>query len=84
MSMWKDGLRKGDYTVQENKQEICNKLLEALQLTRYYFDLKSLEYKKQGYDEVVIATFDNDCQKRVNVSMDSSEAMIRDIINHIM
>jgi len=67
----------------ENKQLICDKLLETLRITRYYSDLVSLDYKKVGCDEVVIATFHNGYQKRVNVSMDSGEAMIRDIVMHI-
>lgn len=71
--------------MEENKQEICNKLLEVLQITSNLYDLVSLDYQRiTKHEEQVIATFANGHQKTVNVSMDSGTSMIRDIIGHIV
>lgn len=68
----------------ENKQEICDLLLKALQATRNLSDLDDLMYLRPHEDfEIVIATFSNGHQKKINVSLDSGTAMIRDIMRHI-
>ena len=66
----------------ENKQEILNLLLPALQATRNLFDLASLEFDKER--EEVIATFTTGYTKRANVAFDSGTAMIRDVIKQIV
>lgn len=67
----------------ENKQAICNELVEVLRMTRYFSDLQRLDYHKENdSDEDVIAVFEN-YTKSINVSMDSGIAMIRDILNQI-
>lgn len=68
----------------ENKAKICRMLLPVLQETRGLYDLRYLEYVDyHNGEEEVIATFNNGYRKRVNVSMDSGTAMIRDIMNHL-
>ena len=65
----------------ENKQMICDKLLETLQLTRQYEDLQSLIYLRGGQDhETVMALFASGGTREINVSMDSGAAMVRDIL----
>lgn len=66
----------------ENKQEILNLLLPALQATRNLYDLKSLEFDKER--EEVIATFTNGHTKRANVALDSGTAMIKDVLKQII
>lgn len=67
----------------ENKQAICNELVEVLRMTRCFSDLQRLDYHKENdRDEHVIAVFEN-YTKSINVSMDSGIAMIRDILNQI-
>lgn len=61
----------------EDKQEICNALLKALQRTRACADLLDLTYYEgQG---IVVATFE-DGRITINVMADSGMAMIFDII----
>jgi len=82
--------------MEENKQLICNKMLELLQVTRHFSALVSLTYvynwddEKQGpinkkfpAEEYVLARFNNGCEKYANVSMDSGYAMIKDILKQI-
>ena len=65
----------------EDKQRICDKLLETLQLTRQYEDLQSLIYLRGGQDhETVMALFTPNNALEINVSMDSGAAMVRDIL----
>ena len=66
----------------ENKQEILNLLLPALQATRNLFDLASLEFDRER--EEVIATFANGHTKRANVALDSGTAMIKDVLKQII
>ena len=66
----------------ENKQEILNLLLPALQATRNLFDLASLEYDRER--EEVIATFTTGYTKRANVALDSGTAMIKDVLKQII
>lgn len=71
--------------IMEDKQMICDKLLEALQLTRQYEDLQSLIYLRGGEDhETVMALFAQGNAKEINVSMDSGSAMIRDILRALV
>jgi hypothetical protein len=66
----------------DNKQNICDLLLPALQATRQLYDLVSLEYhpERDGY---VVARFKNGSSKFVNVACDSGIAMVRDICREI-
>jgi lactate dehydrogenase-like 2-hydroxyacid dehydrogenase len=65
----------------ENKQLICDRLLECLYLTRHLYDLIDLDYIKEK--EIVVAHFEGGGKKEINVAMDSGIAMIRDIIRAI-
>ena len=65
----------------EDKQLICDLLLQALQRTSALYDLLALEYDPSS--ETVTATFPAG-RKIVNVNMDSGVAMIRDIMKHIV
>ena len=63
----------------ENKQEILDALLPALQKTRLLNDLIALEYVNEGTQETVVAYFPGK-EKRINVTMDSGASMIFDVI----
>lgn len=76
------GRTTGEKQFMENKQEILNLLLPALQATRNLYDLASLEY--DPYKEIVIATFNNGHIKLANVAMDSGTAMITDTLRQII
>lgn len=67
--------------MREDKQHICHLLLKTLRATRGYYDLIELNYKQdeQTKDETVTAVFVNG-KVAINVTMDSGEAMIRDIM----
>lgn len=68
----------------ENKQEICNHLLQALKNTRQCRDLESLEYGPYGLNnEIVVARFTNGGKRSINVTMDSGIAMIEDILRAV-
>lgn len=67
----------------EDKQDILNKLLEALVLTRAGWNLMDLEYKRESGLETVTAVFANGTKKRINVSCDSGIALIRDVCRQI-
>lgn len=64
----------------EDKQKICNELLQTLKQTRGFYDLVSLKYEHESAHELVVATFSNGYQKVANVTADSGTAMIIDII----
>ncbi|MCD7862404.1 MAG: hypothetical protein LUG61_02550 [Lachnospiraceae bacterium] len=64
----------------ENKQEICDLLCQALQATRQYHDLEDLFYDMDLSGETVTATFQGGGVRRINVTADSGAAMIRDIL----
>ena len=71
--------------IMEDKQMICDKLTEALKLTRQYADLQSLIYLRRGEDhETVTALFTQGTMREINVSMDSGSAMIRDILRALV
>ena len=65
----------------ENKQEILDLLLPALQKTRNLYDLKKLEYNESR--ELVYATSESGYQKVADVTADSGTSMIRDVIQQI-
>ena len=68
----------------ENKQLICNLLLPSLKETREYQDLIELNYEKINENtETVTAIFDNNSKIKINVSLDSGSAMIRDILKRL-
>jgi hypothetical protein len=74
----------GGGMMNEDKQAICSMLLKTIRLTRNGSDVKSLEYKLLGTDnERVQITYTDGSVNSVNVSMDSGEAMIRDIMKNI-
>ena len=65
----------------EDKQLICDLLLEALQATRGAADLVSLVY--DGGTETVTTVFEGGGKRIINVAMDSGTAMIYDIMKHL-
>lgn len=67
--------------MEENKQMICNRLLDALVLTRYGCDLESLIYNSD--DEIVTITYKNGYKRYTDVSCDSGYAMIKDILSGV-
>ena len=68
--------------MRENKQEILNLLLPALQKTRNLYDLVELEYSDDR--ELVYAKFASGYTKVANVAMDSGTSMICDVIAQIV
>ena len=68
--------------IQEDKQLICDRLLEVLKITRGLDDLIYLKYLPDT--ETVNAHFLHGSVKTVNVWGDSGTAMIRDIIKAIV
>lgn len=66
----------------ENKQEILDLLLPALQKTSNLHDLVVLEY--EPVKELVYARFESGYQKIANVALDSGTAMISDVIKQIV
>lgn len=68
--------------LEEDKQLICDKLLEVLWLTRNLYDVAQLSYDPER--EVVEAMFRNGGIKTANVAADSGTSMIRDIISQIL
>ena len=67
----------------ENYQVICNWLCRALQRTRQFDELESLEHIKEGEERYVVASFDGNYTKRIRVTMDSGIAMIKDILRNL-
>ena len=67
--------------MKENKQEICDLLLKAVQATRGASNLISLKYDENT--EIVIGTFKSGSKKKINVCMDSGIEMIFDIVKHL-
>lgn len=68
--------------IQEDKQLICDRLLEVLKITRGLDDLIYLKYLPDT--ETVNAHFLHGSVKTVNVWGDSGTAMIKDIIKGIV
>ncbi len=67
--------RPADY---EDKQLICDHLLETLKLTRGQSDLETLVFDPKT--EIVTGTYKNGGKVRINVACDSGVSMIRDIM----
>ena len=64
----------------EDKKVICNLLLQTLQATRQNNDLLELRYESPAPDyEIVTAVYASGSSRKINVSLDSGIAMIRDI-----
>jgi len=67
----------------EDKQKICDLLCKTLQATRGHYDLVAIHYTRITEDrEEVEIEWESGSQK-VNVSLDSGVAMIRDIMRAI-
>lgn len=66
----------------ENKQEILDLLLPALQKTSNLHDLYALEYNPKN--DLVCASFKSGYRKYANVALDSGTAMISDVIRQIL
>lgn len=66
----------------EDKRLICALLTTTLQATYQYRDLVELEYHDNEYtdDSYVLARFTCGNTSRINVTLDSGSAMIRDIM----
>ena len=68
----------------EDKQKICDLLMAALRATRAHSGLTELAYAKINNEtEIVIAAYADGGTRKINVSMDSGMAMIRDIVRAI-
>ncbi|MCD7863588.1 MAG: hypothetical protein LUG61_08835 [Lachnospiraceae bacterium] len=64
----------------EDKQKICDLLCATLQATRGYHDL--IQYE-DGFEEYVTAVFQKGGRRKMVVTADSGQAMIRDIMEKI-
>lgn len=62
----------------EDKQLICDYLLETLKLTRGQSNLETLIFDPET--EIVIGTYKNGGKVTINVACDSGVSMIRDIM----
>lgn len=77
--------------MKEDKQEICNKLTELLKLTRGGYDVQSIEYQevrnnpddKWPLYEFAVIHYLNGYSEKVNVTLDSGVAMIKDIFENV-
>lgn len=72
--------------MKENKAEITEKLFQTIRLTRAGEDISDMHYvndpNSYGREHVII-TYANGYIRRVNVSMDSGAALIRDVMEVI-
>lgn len=66
--------------MEENKQAILDKLVEALKLTRMHYDIEGMTYHPET-EMVTVAWSEGGTS--VNVASDSGIAMIRDILRAI-
>ena len=66
--------------MEENKQAILDKLVEALKLTRQHYDMVGMTYHPES-EMVTVAWSEGGTS--VNVACDSGIAMIRDILRAI-
>lgn len=64
----------------EDKKMIIEKLYDALVETRELHDLADLYYIQEDSEEYVVALFVRGGTKKINVTMDSGIAMIRDVL----
>lgn len=70
----------------ENKQEICNLLLKAIQATRGGEDITALDYvndKEVGIETVTIH-YKNGYSKTQDVTSDTGITLIREIVSGIL
>ena len=67
--------------IKEDKQKICDALLEVFKLTRERDNIVSLEYDVQT--EIVRVGYASGFTIMINVSMDSGMALIRDVMEQI-
>ncbi|MBQ0078402.1 MAG: hypothetical protein KBS66_00730 [Eubacterium sp.] len=67
--------------MKEDKQKICDALLEAFKLTRERDNIVSIEYDVQT--EMVCVLYASGFKMLINVAMDSGMAMISDIMKQI-
>ena len=67
----------------EDKQNICDLLCKTLKATRNHEDLEALTYIYELGIETVVAKWSGGGHKEINVTLDSGEAMIRDILKGI-
>ena len=65
----------------EDKEEITNRLFDALRMTREFMELVSLTYLKD--QEKVVARFEDGHEKKINVAADSGIALISDVIKNL-
>ncbi len=72
------GLVADSFVRCEDKQLICNYLLEALKLTRAQGDIEALDYDHET--ETVTGTYKDGCKVEINVACDSGISMLRDIM----
>lgn len=69
----------------ENKQEICKKLCELLQLTRCGNHLTSIYYTKEGNEEYANVVWEQGKYKqKICVTADSGAAIISDVLKRIV
>lgn len=70
--------------MEEDKQKILDALLLALRLTRGAYDLINLIYVRVSDDqEYVLAVYNNGAERKINTSLDSGLAMIRDVCERV-
>ena len=76
--------QEGSKDMREDKQKICDALVMTLRLTRDHTDLTDLIYemREDGY-ETVTAAWAHGGKRTINVTLDSGQAMIRDIMRCI-
>ena len=68
----------------EDKQDICDALLETLKLTRAGQDITNLVYSSDAYgDEWVMVLYTNGTHINVKVNADSGMALVRDVMRRI-
>lgn len=67
----------------EDHQKICNSLVFALRSTRQYNDLISLTYVLEDENNSHVEALFPGGVVKINTSMDSGWAMIKDIIDHL-
>lgn len=72
--------------MKENKAEITEKLFQTIKLTHAGEDISDMHYvndpNSYGREHVII-TYANGYIRRVNVSMDSGAALIRDVMREV-
>lgn len=66
----------------ENKKQFIQDLSDVFTKYTYNTSVEKMEYFRPGkiYDEEVVITFDGGWTRTVNVSWDSINAMVRDIV----